>query len=388
MNDKINFSFLGTSLGYSISLLLIPMLILKTTGSPLLVSLSYALDVIPYLLFTPFIGWLGDKYNKKKIILFGELSCLILSFLIFILPYQPEFIYLLILLGAMISTFSALHHPIFQSILPELYAPDKLPTVNANIASISSMTGILAPLVIAGALSFVSEREILMVMIFCYLLSFFTFLSVKHHYQPNTQHQNIIEGMKESWAFVRQESQLKYFSYLFFFANFGLKMIFVNLIWIYSTRFHLDNSEVAYHFIVIGIMSIIGAKIAGKYLVNKYKNTTIILASFFGISVLTLSLMCYSHPLLLTITWGIVSMLSMFIVVTYFTYRQKITPQPILGKVISITRLISYLAIPPASILSGYLLKSYSNELIIYALAGLSMLITSIFFYFKLRKMP
>lgn len=67
MNNKVNLSFFCTSLGYGISLLIIPMIILKITNSPLLVSISYALDVIPYVLFTPIIGWLGDKYSKKKI---------------------------------------------------------------------------------------------------------------------------------------------------------------------------------------------------------------------------------------------------------------------------------------------------------------------------------
>lgn len=77
---------------------------------------------------------------------------------------------------------------------------------------------------------------------------------------------------------------------------------------------------------------------------------------------------------------GVVSLLSMFIVVAYFTFRQKVTPPEILGSVVSITRLISYLAIPPSALISGFLIQKYGNENIIYVISGGVMFLSCIFF--------
>lgn len=385
MVNKVNLSYLGTSLGYSISLFLIPMIVLNITNSALWVSISYALDVLPYIIFTPFIGVIGDKYNKKHIILFGEICCFILSLILIFIPYNIDNVVLIVILGFFISLFSSLHHPIFQSILPELYSNEELASVNANIASITSLTAIIAPAIIATGFSFVSHRDIVLVMIFCYIISALSFQLVKYPYRKNNANLDIYRDMKISWDFIHSNESLKNFSYLFFFANFGLKMVFVSLIWIYANKFGLNNSEIAINFIIIGMMSILGAKIAGRYLVGVYKSKSIILYSLFFISLLTISLAFFRNKFYLTMVWGGVSLLSMFIVVTYFTFRQKETPREILSKVISITRLISYLAIPPASVLAGYIMKRFSEDTIIYSIAGGIMLLSSIFFHFKLR---
>lgn len=386
MINKVNLSYLGTSLGYSLSLFLIPMIILNISNSALWVSLSYALDVVPYILFTPIIGVIGDKYNKKRIILFGEICCLIVAITLLLIPYNQDYLVQIIILGFLISLFSSLHHPIFQAILPEIYTDDKLALVNANIASITSLTGIIAPAIIAAGFSFFKDRDVMLIIIFCYVVSAFCFSKVEYGYKRNNMKLAIYNDIKNSWNFIRSHKRLKNFSYLFFFANFGLKMVFVNLIWIFANRFGLDNSEIAINFIVIGLMSILGAKVAGRYLVSRYDSANIIIYSLFLISLFTISIIFSDSEWFLTLAWGCVSLLSMFIVVTYFTFRQKETPKEILSKVISITRLISYLAIPPASILSGYIIKTYGNEAIIYFIAGMIMLFSSLFFYFQLRE--
>lgn len=385
--DKTTISFFGTSLGYSIALFFMPILMLKITHSAFMVSITYALDVLPYILFTPVIGWIGDSFNKKKVIILGELVCLISSILLVFIPFDVHFSPLILLIGFLISASSSLHHSLFQSILPELYSQDELPRMNANVATISSVTGIISPIMISTAfsLSYVDERAIILLMICCYILSFSMFSLVKYVQESHNMTQGILDGFIESWQFIRQHHQLKNFSYLFFFVNFGLKMVFVSLIWIYSVLFHLENNEIAFNFIFIGIAAIIGAKISGKYLVPYISCDKIIIGALLGISIFTISLYFFPSGTYLTFVWSIVSLLSMFIVVAYFTFRQKNTPSSMLGKVVATTRLISYLAIPPAAILAGYLTQKYNSADIIYLVAGGIMLLASIVFASRLK---
>ncbi|MCQ9124708.1 MFS transporter [Rodentibacter caecimuris] len=385
--DRINLSFFGTSLGYSISLFFIPLIILKATNSALLVSITYALDVLPYILFTPIIGWIGDKFNKKRIIIAGEILCLTSSIILLFTPLIKDYAYLIILIGFFISTSSSLHHSIFQSIIPSLYTDDTLPKANANIATVSSITGIISPIIISTALSFsyLDENSIIIIMIFCYVLSITSFMYIKYHHKKSERNESILNGLIISWNFLNKNEELKNYSYLFFFANFGLKMIFVSLIWIYSNIFQMENYQIAFNFIIIGLFSILGAKIAGLYIVPKYETKNIIIKSLLWISIITLLLSLFKNSIYLTLLWGVVSLLSMFIVVSYFTFRQKNTPQELLGRVISITRLISYLAIPPSAIISGYIVQNYNNENIIYIISGSIMLLSCVFFYHRLK---
>ncbi|TDF40999.1 MFS transporter [Histophilus somni] len=385
--DKINLSFLGTSLGYSISLFFIPLTILKATNSALLVSITYALDVIPYILFTPIIGWIGDKFNKKIVIIIGEAICLISSIILFFTPLTKEYAYLIISIGFIISTSSSLHHSIFQSIIPSLYATDTLPKANANIATISSITGIISPIIISSAFSFsyLNENGIILIMIFCYILSITSFLYIKYYHKKPEENENLFKGLITSWRFLNNNNELKNYSYLFFFSNFGLKMVFVSLIWIYSNVFQMENNQIAFNFIIIGVFSILGAKIAGLYIVPKFVARNVIITSLFLISMITLLLSLFKNSIYLTLLWGVVSLLSMIIVVSYFTFRQKNTPPELLGRIVSITRLISYLAIPPSAIISGYVVQHYNNEKIIYIISGSIMLLSCVFFYHRLK---
>jgi hypothetical protein len=69
------------------------------------------------------------------------------------------------------------------------------------------------------------------------------------------------------------------------------------------------------------------------------------------------------------------------VVVAFFTYRQQAVPRAILGRTVGITRLIAYLAIPPASLLSGWLLLQFSSSAVILALGGICIIFASLSAY-------
>ena len=59
--------------------------------------------------------------------------------------------------------------------------------------------------------------------------------------------------------------------------------------------------------------------------------------------------------------WGINSLGTGIIVVTYFTLRQKVVPTHLLSRTVAVTRMISHLAIPLASVSSGLLFHTTHN---------------------------
>ncbi|WP_416637093.1 MFS transporter, partial [Mycolicibacterium elephantis] len=49
-------------------------LLLNLTGSGLAVGLALAIRVIPFLIFAPFGGALADRFSRRKILVFTDLS--------------------------------------------------------------------------------------------------------------------------------------------------------------------------------------------------------------------------------------------------------------------------------------------------------------------------
>lgn len=386
MFNKLNLSYFCTTLGYWIALFFIPLLVLETTQSPLLVSISYALDTLPYIFLTPIAGAIADKFNKKYLIVLGEFFCFLTAILLFIIPFDKTSVFLVISLGFFISSLSAVHHPIFQSILPDIYPEKNLPKINGDIATISSFTGIIAPAILGILFGFLKNKQIALFIPSLYFVSFISFLCIKYEHQKPSKKVNILKDNREAILYLKKLPELMSYSYLFFFINFGLRMILSSLIWIYTINFHLENNMTAYHYIFIGIMSIFGAKIAGKYITPRYETNKIIFYSSIIISILILSLIILNNVFYLTLIWGLVSLFSMFIVVSYFTYRQKQAKKELLSRVVALTRLISYLAIAPSALLSGYLLDISKNQNWVYVISGFSILLPTLYFMNKNRQ--
>ncbi len=72
--------------------------------------------------------------------------------------------------------------------------------------------------------------------------------------------------------------------------------------------------------------------------------------------------------------WFVINGLSMITVVNFFTYRQTETPNHLLGRIVGITRSISYMAIPLAAFITGILQQKFQN--LDYPVAIAALLLT------------
>lgn len=177
MLSRLTFSYLNTSLGYWLTTFLVPLIILDITKSAYIVSISYALNVLPYIFITPFSGVVGDLLNRKKIILFGEVACCLAALGLFFIPYSSATIYLIMFIGFFISLFSAVHHPVFQSIIPEIYDKSVIKNVNSQVGMIDSFVSIIAPVSLGLLLAGFDKKYISLFVFFVLFNIFFKHFS-------------------------------------------------------------------------------------------------------------------------------------------------------------------------------------------------------------------
>lgn len=375
--NKLTLSYLNTTFGYWLTSFLVPLLILDLTGSALLVTTSYALNIVPYILITPLAGVIGDSFSRKKIILFGEFFCCLFSGVLYFTPYNAHYVWLFIFLGFLISSFAAIHHPVFQSIIPDVIKAESIKNTNANIGVIDSIIGIIAPVFLGIILFQVDKKSVTLIIPVLYLFSFLIFQTIPYQKKTNTElltAKTAVSSLREGFAYVVSNKNLRDIAILFFFVNIGIRLILPNLIWIYSKVFMLNDRNIAPYFIIIGILAIIGAKLAPK-LIGRFSDISIILAASLIIALCSFALTQANSPATFSVIWGFSCLVQSIIVVTFFTYRLKITPNHILSRVVSVTRLISYLAIPIASLSGGWCLDQSGNVHLIYILSGMATLL-------------
>lgn len=374
--NKLTLSYMNTTFGFWLTSFLVPLLILDLTGSAFLVTVSYALNIVPYIIITPVAGVIGDSFNRKKVILFGEFICFLLGGLLYLTPLNSHAVWIIITLGFLISSFAAIHHPVFQSIIQDVIKTEDVKNTNANIGVIDSVVGIISPVFLGVVLFHFDKKSVTLVIPVLYLLSFLILLAIP--YRKNSLSERLtartaVHSLKKGFSYVAENKSLRDIAILFFFINIVIRLILPNLIWIYSKIFLLDDRSIAPYFIIIGVFAIIGAKFAPK-LIGRFSDIAIILTASLIIALCSFVLIIVSSPVAFSLVWGFSCLVQSIIVVTFFTYRLKITPNHILSRVVSVTRLISYLAIPVAALSGGWCLEQSGDVHLLYILSGLATL--------------
>ncbi|GAA3894718.1 MFS transporter [Gibbsiella dentisursi] len=384
MFNKLTFSYLNTSLGFWLAGFLIPLVILDLSHSAFLVTVSYAVNIVPYILVTPFAGAFGDLFNRKRIIMFGEACCALVGLIIYLIPFTQGNIAIIIFLGFVISCFAAIHHPIFQTIIPDVFSQERIKVVNSNIGVIDSLVSIIAPAFLGFVLIGFDKKVVSLVVFVCYFISFATFSFipyVRSHAEARFNFNRIFCSLKEGVLYVLDKKELRNIAILFFAVNFGIRLVLPNLMWIFGSFYHLTDEQIAPYYLIIGIGAIVGAKVAVP-IIGKVSDIKIISYCTLFTALFSFLLLLTSNALMVAIVWAFSSFVQSIIVVTFFTYRQKITETFILGRVVSVTRLISYLAIPIATIVSGWFIDHTLSIDIIYLASGFVILLSFIFFVF------
>ncbi|MFJ5239851.1 MFS transporter [Pseudomonas neuropathica] len=363
---------------------LIPLYIYEQTGSPVWTSLAFFAAMAPYILVTPFAGVWSDRYSKRRFLIGGDLinifiGCLMLT-AVNTLSGDTLSITLL-LLSFLLASVGATHHPVFQSIAPALIEGRKLHRFNAIVNASDNIIRIVAPIGVAAVLAFSTKERILLGSIVGFALSLPLCYWLKEQGKPQFATTHVLAEIKAGLLYVIRHRELCSFVLLFFFCNFGFALIGASLIYVYTTLLGVPLSDVGYYYGLIGAGAVAGSAI-GALLVKRYPAGVLIRRSCLLAGIFTLTGALASEPWTLSAFWALSTCCQSVVVIAFFTYRQQAVPQAILGRTVGVTRLIAYLAIPPASLLSGWLLLKFASSALILASGGLCIIFASLCAYY------
>ena len=203
----------------------LPLYLLRQTGSPALFGAVGAAAFIPAVLCAPMGGVVADRVNKRNIMVALDFSTagLILVFALLLgrVPLVPLMVCCLMLLYGIAGAYQ----PAVQASIPLLAEAERLTSANAVINMVSTLSGLLGPVIGGVLFGAFGIRPILWVGVGCFFLSAVMELFIRIPHRPREAAGGVLStvgrDLGESWRFVRRERPV-FLSVMLVLALFNL----------------------------------------------------------------------------------------------------------------------------------------------------------------------
>ena len=123
----------------------LPLHLLNISQSPALYGLVSALAFLPLLIMSPLGGVIADRVNKRNIMVVLDFTTAGIILLFLLLSRQVNLVALILVTLILLFSISGLYQPSVQASMPFLVPEEKLVQANAMINTVSSLAGLLGP---------------------------------------------------------------------------------------------------------------------------------------------------------------------------------------------------------------------------------------------------
>lgn len=378
-----------TILGNWLLLVAVPIYIFQVTGSSFMMSVAYALEILATVFIMPFGGVFSDLINRHKILYGGDFIGFFIALIIVIcLWFKPTSIFFLLPLLFILAAIGAVQHPAFQGIIPEVVSKNQLGQANSYFAFINQFMSMLGPLIGVTIISFLGVNNAIIIDAFSYLMSAIILLFVQYEHIKQTTIINlakVFSDLKTGWQYTFSHPVMGSTTIMFSVYCISLGLIQGSLYFFLLHVLSFSNSELGIVLASGGLGAVIGALLAPK--VNKYFAKGRFMLICIILSAIGVSLhMATKNLITISFLRAFCMMCEGMIAVTMFTLRHHIVPQNMLGKVVGITRPVSWATIPIGAIIGGYYIGI--NYYIVFTIAVLAQLSSAIIAFFSPLRQP
>lgn len=389
----------GTRMQYTI----LPLYILDVGGSAATMGTFSLLTMLPLFLLLPLGGVVGDRLNRKKIMVNSDL---ISGFLILGLGLLAYFelvnLFLLIVVQMAVGIVSVFFESSSGGMIPSIVGKDDLTTANSKVATLRTMAGMIGPIAGAALYSTAGVTAVFMLNGISFLLSALSEMFIRYMHHPKETKQGIpgiFHDMKEGAQFIRDNKLILNLCIYFFILMTLIGPIFVIVLPLMFKR-HLDYNDTWYGAlqtfqmagylmgaIIVGIISKKistdrSFKIGNKLLALTFIPFSLVMFPFIYRSLGNGSIAYFS---LYALTLLLLSTAFAFLSIPMQTIIQQTTPPQYMSRVFSIVGLISKGGMPIGAFLMGLILSGVSIHWTMTAIAGV-LIPFILLFSFRLDK--
>ena len=401
--QKKNFSLfilgqLVSVLGSGIQMIALPLFILDLTGSGAKMGLFATISMVPALITSPFAGVLGDRLNRKHIMVSMDyIRGFIILFLAILTFYEKINISILFIFQIFISIFDSLFEASTVAMIPDLVDKEDLMRANSLSQSFISTSRILGPVLGGVIYGLFGMKWIFAINGLSFIFSAFSEMFINYKKTTNLSSKMnfdvVFKDLKESVIYIFKNNILKKIMLFAIILNFLFNPLFVVLI-PYTFRKVVGFSAQQYGLLetmwTIGIL--LGNLILGIFFSKKTESSNNLLKvgligmvlfnlifSFFllpnSINTFSIWQMFFISGIILCLM-GISNALINTPIGVYF---QKIIPNEQRSKIFSVMSVLFQIATPFGMIFVGYLVDGIPVHWIFISISFIILLVTILF---------
>ena len=373
----------------------LPLYLLIQTGSSALFGSILAVSFIPMILLFPIGGIIADRMNKRNIMLVLDLCTGLLISLFCLLSERVAVVPLMAVTMIILYGIDGADRPAVKASVPALVDSKHIMKANSVIDTIDSTAGMAGPVTAGILFAAFGLMPILYISIGCFFASVIMDAFIRIPFEKKPSSGNLLKtgmvDLKESFHFMLKERPVLWkISLLFAASNLLLtSLILIGLPVIITQRlgFAPDTANRLYGYAqgVIAAGAILGGFLAGVFS-NKLKSGLgPVLLLGCSLCVITggaaLQMLSAALPVYITLIIGCGLLLTVHTVfqIQMMTYLQLLTPENLVGKVISCFMCVVMCTMPLGQVIYGFAFEHMGRGVyLLFYSAGIIMTVISI----------
>lgn len=375
-----------STLGSSFTGFALPLLIFKLTGSAVNLGASMAVAYLPYLLFGLIIGAWTDRLDRKRLMIVVNVM---FAVTIGVIPATAALGHLSIGLIYCVQFVSATLRLFFTSAafaaIPSLVPRNRLVTANGRMQASYSAMSVIGPILAGGLAAFLPLPSLLVIDSTSYLVSALALLTVRSGFNEIARPHgpgSIRAEVKEGLAFVFGHPVLRSVSIMMALVNFASMTVAAQLVFFAKVQLHATTTEVGLLFAANAVGVLLLTLFAGALRRRlPFSRVTLGLLEIQGfVTIVIAQLHLFWAVLPLIALW---QGLGVLFSINTTSLRQEVTPNHLLGRVVTTANVLGGAVIPLGTLAGGFAIQRTGNIALVFSAIGVIVFVLPILFSFS-----
>lgn len=379
-----------SSLGSSFTTFALPLLVFKLTGSAVGLALTTVTGFLPYLFFGLVIGAWVDRLDRRKAMIFADLTRLVLIATIPTLAWlgalQLPWVYGVAFLN---TTMWIVCTAAESAAIPSLVAKSGLMTANGRLQGSYAAAQVLGPL-LAGALigGGLPVTAVFAVDSVSFAISAAILAFVRTPFsldRPQRGRSGVLDDVRTGLTYVFTNPVLRGVALVAALFNLLGATTWSQLVLFAHTRLAASDGRISLVFAGASAGSALILLAAGR-LNRKFSFLTMTLGALVLWSVLVLVLALSTNFWIAAAAWSAAAGLPSLYAVRTLALRQEIVPEHLLARVQTIAQVLAWSAQPLGALAGAWVIQATGHISAVYAGCALLVLGTTLSYWLPLKR--
>ncbi|PGM49040.1 MFS transporter [Bacillus cereus] len=372
------FGLFISRIGDSLYTFALPWIAYQLTGSAVIMSSLFVINVLPIVLFGPIVGVIVDRYDRRRLLWIADAISIILVSLVPILHSLHLLeIWHLYVITFILAVMSMLFDVTTVTVIPHI-AGASLTKANSLYQMVNQLSSLLGPMLAGLCISFIGSFQVLWINVLSFIATLVAVMLLPSIITLNSKNndkntlQNVLADLLDGFKWLKNDRLNIALSFQAMVGNFGASTVLGVLMYYLLSTLHLTPEQSGFNYTLIGIGGLLGSLIAVPLEKRLRRGVLIPLLLFLGALGLTIALWS-TYWIAPGIAFGIAMTCNIAWNTIIASVRQETIPSNMQGRVLGFSRVLTRLAMPLGALVGG-IISAY-NPVFVFALAAFTKLL-------------